>query len=270
MSVQNSLRPPGPEILPLSNHAPRKSLWARIAVILAGLLLLGGVAVACIAPHWPYSQHILIPAMQKAFKTKVTFQRFHRYYFPRPGCDAEIVTLTLPQNGSGDRTVVTIQRIGITGRYSDLLFNPKHFAHIRLDGLYVRIPPSSARAPYKGSEPENEGQLSKFSLWSVTAHDAILEVENESHTNPVKFEIHKLRVENIAVGQPMSYEVSMGLSDPPGELESQGTFGPWQADDPGKIPLRGNATLTDAKLDKYNGIAGTVQSQDHFNGIWSI
>lgn len=268
MTVQTPpLRPPGSEISPQSHHLVRKSRWARIAVILAAALVLGGLAVvAFIAPHWPYSEHILIPAMQDAFKTRVTFQRFHRYYLPHPGCDAELVTLTIPQNSSGDRAVVTIQRIAINGRYRDLLFDPRHFAHIRLDGLYVRIPPRSARGPYKSSESENDVRLSKISLGSVTAHGAVLEFENESHTNPVKFAIHKLRVENIAAGKPMSYEVSMGLSEPPGELESQGTFGPWQSGAPGKIPLRGIVTLTDAKLDKYQGIAGTVQSQDHFNG----
>jgi hypothetical protein len=265
MSVQTPpLRPHPPEIPP--HHPPPKSRWARIAIVLVALLLLGGLALAFIAPHWPYSEHVLIPAMEEAFKTKVTFQRFHRYYFPHPGCVAESVSLTLPQNIEGDHTIVTIQRIAITGRYSDLIFDPRHFAHIRLDGLYVRIPPRSGLRPYNNPQPENVSQLSDVSLGSVTAHDAVLEFQNQSHADPLKFEIHNLRVENIAAGKPMSYEVSMGLSEPPGEVESQGTFGPWQSSDAGKIPLHGTVKLTDAQLDKYHGIGGALQSNDTFSG----
>ena len=233
---------------------------------LGGMIVLLSIGAALVAPHWPYSEPVLVPAIQEAFKTKVTIQSFHRHYFPHPGCDAEGVSLTFPQNAQGERTVVAVQRIAITGRYSDLLFNPQHFAHVRLDRLYVRIPPRSARNPYSAPGTEGESDVAKVSIGSVTAHDAVLEFANESHRDPLKFEIHKLRVESIAAGRPMFYQVDMRISEPPGELQSQGGFGPWRSGDLGNIPLHGTVTLKDASLDKYHGIRGIVQSQEHFNG----
>jgi hypothetical protein len=262
MSVQTPPLPRSSKTPPPSHPPLQVAHWS----ILASLLALVVLAIVFIAPHWPYSEHVLIPAMEEAFKTKVTFQRFHRYYFPHPGCVAESVSLTLPQNAEGERTVVTIPRIAITGRYSDLIFNPKHFAHIRLDGLYVRIPPRSGRQAYQNPQPEPESKLSDVSLGSVTAHDAVLEFQNESHTDPLRFEIHKLRVESIAAGEPLFYNLTMHISEPPGELESQGAFGPWHSGDARKIPLHGTVRLTDAHLDKYHGIGGALQSNDSFSG----
>lgn len=270
MSVQTpplGSTPPGISLPSPSPSQPQPwPGWLRLAEILGGVMVLLSIGAAFAAPYWPYSQHVLIPAIEEAFKTKVTIQSFHRHYFPHPGCDAEGVSLTLPQNAEGERTVVTVQRITITGRYSDLLFHPRHFAHVRLDRLYVRIPSRSGRNPYGAPEAQGNSDVSRVSIGSVTAHDAVLEFANESRIDPLKFAIHKLRVESIAAGQPMFYQVDMRISEPPGELQSQGGFGPWRSGDVGKIPLHGTVTLKDASLDKYHGIRGTVQSQEHFNG----
>jgi hypothetical protein len=82
----------------------------------------------------------------------------------------------------------------------------------------------------------------------------------------LKFEIHELEISPIAKGEAMGYQVRMAIPEPPGELESNGTFGPLQAGPIGRLALRGSVKLIGAKLDKYPGIAGTLASTDKFNG----
>ena len=85
---------------------------------------------------------MLVPMLQATFKTNVRMQKFRRFYFPHPGCEAEMATFTRTENGAAAvAPLATAQKLTITGRYLDLIFRPHHVAEIRLDGLRVQIPP---------------------------------------------------------------------------------------------------------------------------------
>src|SRR5262249_56914376 len=51
---------------------------------------------------------------------------------------------------------------------------------------------------------------------------------------------------------------------PPGEIETSGSFGPWQRDEPGRTPLHGNYSFQRADLSIFNGIAGILSSTGAF------
>jgi hypothetical protein len=216
--------------------------------------------------YWPYSEATVVPPLQQMFHARVSIQKFHRIYFPHPGCEADQLTLTRGI-GPDSRTVATVQKTRIIGRYLDLLLQPHHLAHIQLDGLYVRIPARDGTA-IKPPQPRNRPLLtpSNTSVGSITADDSVLEFASADGKYPLKFEIHKLRLKSVVAGSPMNYQLSTQIPDPPGEVESEGTFGPWQNGKIGKTPLRGTATLRDAKLDKYAGIGGSIQSEQKFSG----
>jgi hypothetical protein len=229
--------------------------WAVLAVVLAGL----GTLATFYALHWPYSERMVIPSLQDTFKTKVTFTKFRRFYFPNPGCEIEGLTLASRER---NRPLVQAQKMTITGRYTDLVTRPHHLANIRLEGLYVRVPERSKSGGFQASG-ESE---SKVSVGSATADGAVLEIVNNDGEARLKFDIQKLTVTAIAAGKPMSYAVHMKISDPAGDLESTGAFGPWQSGKLENTPLHGSVKLSHASLDQYAGIAGSLHSTETFNG----
>ena len=174
-----------------------------------------------------------------------------------------MVQLTSPSEVVGHKPLATAQKIRITGRYRDLLFRPYHLAEIEVDGLRVRIP---SRTEAKKWNEGAGGTSSKVSVGTVLTNGAVLEVEKPGSEEALKFEIHKLVVESIAAGRPMNYKVSMGIPEPPGELESTGKFGPWHDGEIGTIPLSGSVKLSGARLDKYPGLGGTIRSDERFGG----
>jgi AsmA-like C-terminal region len=256
----------GPRQRRIPPEVPVKTTRSRWLLGVLGLALLGGVGTGTVlARHWPYSEAQVLPGLQNTFKTTVTIGQYRRFYFPHPGCELEMVRLERPTKVGREKPLATAQNIRITGRYSDLLFRPYHLAKIEVNGLRVRIP-----AP---GEPKNWNEAtdtddtsSKVSVGRVTTDGAVLEIEKEKGELPLKFEIHKLLLDSVAAHEPMHYEVSMGIPDPPGELESKGKFGPWEDGEVGKIPLSGSVKLSGAKLNKYAGLGGTIQSEERFGG----
>jgi len=241
------------------------AVWIPLTALLLPSAVAATLAVA-IALHWPYSERMLVPTLQATFKTNVRMQKFRRFYFPHPGCEAETVTLTRMQGGPAVAPLATAQKLTITGRYADLIFRPHHIAEIRLDGLHVQIPPREKAKGLEQPELSNESLPNKISIGTVTADESVLEFDRDDAEEPLRFEIQRLGVSPIAARQAMNYQVKMKIPEPPGELESQGTLGPLQAGQIGRIPLAGNARLTEAKLDKYPGIGGTVSSTEKFTG----
>ncbi len=200
-----------------------------------------------------YTEATVLPALEETFKTKATIQGFHRFYFPHPGCEIEYLNLTASRDPTA-KPLASIQKI----------VRPHHLAEIRLDGLYVR---TASEAEREGAASRESGEeTSNTSIGSVTADNSVLEFVNENSETPLKFEFHKLQVDSIAAGEPMSYRVRMSISRPGEELVSNGTFGPWQSGEVGKIPLHGSVKLTEAKLDDYPGLGGTLRSAETFSG----
>jgi AsmA-like protein len=252
-----------------SRKPPRQwLLWTAIGAV---CLVVLGIVLAAASPYWPYSEKTLVSAIQDKFKANVQVQTFHRFYFPHPGCEADSIVLSRGQNGADGKPLAIAQKLTMTGRYADLLFRSHHIAEIRLEGLQVRIPLRLENEPSvnSGSDENNDGskgKTSEVSIGSITADGSVLEFEEGDGKAPLKFAIHRLKLRSVAAGKAMSYDVSLRNPEPPGELESQGSFGPWQSKQIGEIPLSGTARLRGATLDKYPGIGGTLESEDKFGG----
>jgi hypothetical protein len=51
---------------------------------------------------------------------------------------------------------------------------------------------------------------------------------------------------------------------PPGEIDTNGSFGPWKSKDPGKTPLHGMYTFSRADLSVFHGISGILSARGTF------
>jgi hypothetical protein len=56
---------------------------------------------------------------------------------------------------------------------------------------------------------------------------------------PRVWEIHQLSLRSAGTTDSMKYRATLTNPTPPGKIESNGYFGPFNVDDPGKSPLKG-------------------------------
>jgi hypothetical protein len=84
--------------------------------------------------------------------------------------------------------------------------------------------------------------------------------------DPLVFDLHQLRLHSVGIGQAMTFQAKLTNPKPPGLIDTQGTFGPWNADEPTDSPVAGRYTFRNADLSVFKGISGILSSDGQYKG----
>ena len=232
--------------------------WRWISGIVAIAII---AAVILLVRFFPFSKANVIASLQDTFPGTYVFDNFQIVYFPHPGCKAEGVKF---QSNSSDPDLpwhVTVQKLTIRGSYFDLLFRPHYVSRILLVGLRLQAPP-----PGKIGNPLSGQMNSHTTIGEVNADNAALEFPRSDSLRTLTFDIHELRLETVSVKDKMSYQVDMQNAEPPGEIKSTGSIGPFLQGKADRTPVSGTYTFDRGDLSVFQGISGLVSSKGGFSG----
>ncbi len=81
------------------------------------------------------------------------------------------------------------------------------------------------------------------------------------------FEIHDLAMDRVGGREPWQFRAGITNPIPRGRVETTGTFGPWDEDEPDFTPLSGQYTFSRADLDAIKGISGILSSVGKYSGV---
>lgn len=136
---------------------------------------------------------------------------------------------------------------------------------VTLEGAEVNIPPKGERPALPSSSVS--GSASRVLLREVRISELKLSIlPRDPKKIPLRFDIHNLRFESTGAGQPMKYQAALVNPKPPGTIDSFGTFGPWNREEPSETPIAGKYTFENADLGVFRAIAGTLRSTGDFSG----
>jgi hypothetical protein len=235
----------------------------QIALTVLGVALLamivGGVMLAT---HWPFSQARVTQSLQETFPATVTFGTFHATYFPNPGCVAENVVFRRLGGSADLPPVVTVARVRMEARYSDLFLRPGFLARVITEGFRVQVPPIATPLDETGwKETPSSTRVGEIVLDGST-----LTIARRSGA-PLVFDIHTLKLSDVSRSQALKYALFMNNALPSGEIRAHGKFGPWNSDDAGKTSTSGEYTLEQADLGNFDGISGKLVAAGKFEGM---
>jgi hypothetical protein len=230
-------------VTPSQSNQQVKRLLARAAFAAIVLLL---AAVLFLAWHWPFSRAAVLQDLEEASLSQVEVGAFHETYFPRPGCVLEqVIFQHNPKAGSAP--LITVQRLRVEGTFPGL-FN-RHVLRIR-SGEHFQ--------PFKRST---------FVIDDLIADGAVLQVaSNRPEKEPLQFSFHNFLISNVGSDGPASFQAKFSNPEPPGEITTTGSFGPWNPDDVGKVTVSGDYGFQQADLGVFRGIAGLLSSTGKFSG----
>jgi hypothetical protein len=243
--------------------------WARSPNWLwtIGAVFLGVIVAAMIllAAHWPFTEEAITGALQAASGRAVQIRTFSRTYFP-PGCIAEGIRF-LRHKHPEDQPIITVEKLIVQGSIAGMFTSPKRLSAVRVMGMRMTIPPKSAEES-SARVPLNSGPGGKsLSISKITADGVVLEfLPEDRNKESYILKIDRLGITGVGAGAPMSYRATLTNTQPPGVIQSEGKFGPWNPSDVGATPVSGSFTYDNIDLGIFQSISGTGHAHGQFSG----
>jgi hypothetical protein len=228
--------------------------WAKIS---AGVLcaVFGGV-LALLAVRWPYTQERVIESIERATGGNVRFQKYRATFFPEPGCTIE--NLAIERNAR--EPIARAEKLTLQSSWWSVLTFRKRVRRIQSEGLHLQIP-----SPFPPPVRAGSAGLGDLVIGEFVADGTSLDIA-ANNGPPLHFAIRRLRLTEVGKKQRLTYETELAIPEPPGQVKSSGTLGPFAAGELARIPVAGRFELRDASLKRYKDLAGILNGEGRFQG----
>jgi hypothetical protein len=242
-----------------------RNAW-RWLLVCAVVVFIGAVAAAILlAVNWPFTETAIAKTLQDRFARDVRIAKFRVTYFP-PGCVAEGVDF-LHRRRKDLPPLITVQTLTIRASYSGLLRIHKLINDVQVAGLHVRIPPKDPNSAHQVFPLTTSTSGKTLTIGEIATDAAVLEfMSKDPGGQPFILKIDRLKLDGVGEDVPIAFHALFKNTEPPGEVRSDGRFGPWNDNDPPSTQLSGSYSFEHANLGVFQGIAGTLSSHGKFSG----
>lgn len=237
-------------------------------ILIAGLaaLLISVAAVGLAIGLRPIIERSILTVLRERFQSDVQIKDLQVFVFPR--IYALAGGIVLRHHGRTDvPPLIIIEKLTLTANYWGLLRTPKHFSSLHLVGLQIHIPPRK-EGQSKSAERSGGKTGDPVVIDEMDADDAVVELAPQKRGKlPLALAIHRVVLYSFGFDRPAAFHATLTNPKPIGEIESQGQFGPWQAQEPRETPAAGTFRFSHADLGTLKGISGMLSSDGKFNGV---
>jgi hypothetical protein len=138
----------------------------------------------------------------------------------------------------------------------------RRISGLEIDGMQINVPPREDRKD--GGKAGGPVVLSFSEARIRNAHLTIL--PKDPAKKPLEFDIRSLDLDSTNEAGVVNYRADLTNPKPPGDILSDGMFGPWEKEDPGSTPISGKYEFSGADLSVFPAIAGILHSTGTFEG----
>ncbi len=258
--------------------------WRLALLIVAAIAVLAVVAFVVVSSRVSFSSETartrMIAVLESQFNGEVELDDLQLRVLPR--LRAEGRGLRIRHKGRRDvPPLISIEHFSAEGSFISLY--RRHVSHLKVDGLDIEIPPDRNRDPGDTDEPgdldrpgatgnhevrrERSGAARTIVIDEMTSTNTRLAIIPKTPgKDPKVWTIHQLKMHDLGVDLPMPFEATLTNAVPPGEIETKGSFGPWQGESPGLTPLDGTFVFDHADLGYFKGISGILSAHGKYGG----
>ena len=257
--------------------ANKKRLVRWIGVAALATLVIVTIVAATGSRTEPLRK-LVVTTLAERLDSDVELRSFAVDLFPRVVISGEGLALRLRNQPADVPPLIQIERFTVHTSLFGLVRRPRLFRTVTLDGLVVNIPPGGlrkngnpigdavkdARDASPGSSDPGE---SPILIDALQADGALVRIiPRRAGKDPKDFAIERLTMRTLGLAQQMPFTATLTNPLPKGRIETSGTFGPWQREDPGSTPLGGHYRFQNADLGTIKGIGGILESTGEFSG----
>ncbi len=247
---------------------PRRSRVRIWLIIIAIVVLIPVVGLLILAPRLgPIARERVLKLLREKYQSEVELRDLQISLFPRVRATGQ--GLVMHYHGRTDLPpFITIRAFTAEAGLGALLASTKHASTLRLEGLEIQIPPKSERQPVAENDKKDSGEKPMDVVVDRVVADGtkLVILPSQEGKDPLEWDIYKLSLRSVGVNRPMQFAATLKNAKPPGDIQSSGEFGPFDADDPGSTPVSGDYTFKNADLSVFKGIAGILSSTGKYGG----
>jgi hypothetical protein len=248
------------------SRSGRKWLAVTIAVVL--LLALGACFVIWRARTLDdFTRAWVIRELSARFESQVELEDIHVSAFPRMQVSGDGLALHY-KNRTDVPPLIRIGEFTFNLGVMGIVRAPRRIAGVHVKNMTITIPPRGKNTNHAQSEqPRNKQRVPHVIIDEIVCDDTqLLILPKKEGKEPLDFKIHDLFLKSVGGSRPFDFRGSLTNAKPVGEIATRGTFGPWNAEDPGATPVSGTYAFTDADLGPFRGIGGILSSTGKYSG----
>ncbi len=215
-------------------------------------------------------------ALSDRFDADVQLQTLNVSLLPRPRVWGEGLSIRHKQ-WMDPRPLIYIRHFKAATDFSTILDRRNTVSLVTLDGLEIHIPARGrstlkagmeAKQEVANAQPGSDRTQLRFLIQTIVATNTRLEIEpKKAGKEPLLFGIEELIMRSVGPGEAMAFTAKLTNPTPPGLIDTEGHFGPWQRDDPRSTAVSGDYTFRHADLGVFNGISGILSSTGKYKGV---
>jgi hypothetical protein len=257
-------------------RVPRLYKKPTRAVLIAGIaaalvfIAAGGLWLASQAYRPAALKQRIEALLSDQLESEVTLETLDGSFFPRVALSGS--GLVVRHHGRTDvPPLLRIEHFEIRASLRQLMSRPRHVSEVRLQGLQVHIPPGDDDRDdddkQRPEQTQKEDPLHEVIIDRFEAPDTVLTLIPKKPNKPPKvFTIHHLVMDTVGRGYKVPYIAVLTNPVPKGDIETSGTFGPWNIARPARTPVSGKYVFANADLNTIEGLAGVLSSEGTFDG----
>jgi len=242
--------------------------WIGISVLLVaiGLSVAGQVLIDRAAP---ILKGRVIETLSTKFDSKVELDGLHVSVLKGLEVSGSGLRIFAPDDvvaAGATKPEISLGQFTFHASLTGLFIKPMHVGTVHVSGLTIDIPPREVRQRGAPRTNKNTGKI-KIVVDKIVCDDSRLLIETaKPGKDPKDFELKHIEMHDVGPNDPWLYEATLINAVPKGDIQANGTFGPWVTEDPGGSNIDGHYTFDHADLNTIKGIGGTLSSVGSFNG----
>jgi hypothetical protein len=248
-----------------SESSPRRT-WPYVVGIAAGVL--AGVVLFVFLRTRNIEERTrqwVVAELQQRFNSEVELETLHVNILPQMGVDGEGLSIRY-HNRRDLPPMFHVQKFSFNLGFLGILRASRHIKGIHVENMTITIPPRGEKKDPKTPSSDKK-PLPTVIVDEIVCNDTdLVIVPKKEGKEPLDFDIHDLVLKSVGANKPFDFHGNLTNAKPQGEIATRGTFGPWDADEPGDTPITGSYKFTDADLGPFPGIAGTLSSTGDYHG----
>jgi AsmA-like C-terminal region len=208
-------------------------------------------------------EHKATEVLKSHFGSNLDYKSIKVSLWPKAGIVGEQVVLRRP--GAGELPpFLYMDQFTAEANLLGLVRSTPHIRVVRITGLRIHVPPKNQE---DGHERSVKHSVPDFVVDEIVADGAELTIHGKKPDRPpLEYDLKHLTLRSAGPNTGMTFESALTNAKPPGEIETTGSFGPLDREDPGATLVSGEYKFKNADLSVFEGIAGILSSTGGFHG----